>query len=50
MVVIRAGTRRKARLLNEHTRHEIDEWIGRSTAQRSAVLSALFTQEQNNGF
>ena len=43
----------KARLLNEHTRHEIDEWIGRFPAgrQRSAVLSALrFTQEQNNGF
>ena len=43
----------KARLLNEHTRHEIDEWIGRfpTGKQRSAVLSALrFTQEQNNGF
>ena len=43
----------KARVLNEHTRHEIDEWIGRfpSGKQRSAVLSALrFTQEQNNGF
>jgi NADH-quinone oxidoreductase subunit E len=43
----------KARILNEHTRHEIDEWIGRFPAgrQRSAVLSALrFTQEQNNGF
>ena len=43
----------KARLLNEHTRHEIDEWIGRfpTGRQRSAVLSALrFTQEQNNGF
>ena len=43
----------KARVLNEHTRHEIDEWIGRFPAgrQRSAVLSALrFTQEQNNGF
>jgi NADH-quinone oxidoreductase subunit E len=43
----------KARILNEHTRHEIDEWIGRfpSGRQRSAVLSALrFTQEQNNGF
>ena len=42
-----------ARLLNEHTRHEIDEWIGRfpTGKQRSAVLSALrFTQEQNNGF
>jgi NADH-quinone oxidoreductase subunit E len=43
----------KARALNEHTRHEIDEWIGRfpTGRQRSAVLSALrFTQEQNNGF
>src|SRR3954452_12665817 len=43
----------KARVLNEHTRHEIDEWIGRFPAgrQRSAVLFALrFTQEQNNGF
>jgi NADH-quinone oxidoreductase subunit E len=43
----------KARLLSEHTRHEIDEWIGRfpSGKQRSAVLSALrFTQEQNNGY
>jgi NADH-quinone oxidoreductase subunit E len=43
----------RSRLLSEHTRHEIDEWIGRFPAgrQRSAVLSALrFTQEQNNGF
>lgn len=43
----------KARLLNEHTRHEIDEWIGRfpTGRHRSAVLSALrFTQEQNEGF
>jgi NADH-quinone oxidoreductase subunit E len=43
----------KARVLNEHTRHEIDDWIGRfpTGKQRSAVLSALrFTQEQNNGF
>jgi NADH-quinone oxidoreductase subunit E len=43
----------KARLLSEHTRHEIDEWIGRfpTGRHRSAVLSALrFTQEQNNGF
>ena len=43
----------KARVLTEHTRHEIDEWIGRfpTGRQRSAVLSALrFTQEQNNGF
>jgi NADH-quinone oxidoreductase subunit E len=43
----------KARLLNQHTRDEIDEWIGRfpTGRHRSAVLSALrFTQEQNNGF
>ena len=43
----------KAALLNEHTRHEIDEWVARfpEGKQRSAVLSALrFTQEQNNGF
>jgi NADH-quinone oxidoreductase subunit E len=43
----------KSRLLNEHTRHEIDEWIGRfpTGRQRSAVLSALrFAQEQNRGF
>ena len=35
----------KARLLNEHTRHEIDEWIGRfpTGRHRSAVLSALPT-------
>ena len=43
----------KSALLNEHTRHEIDEWVARfpEGKQRSAVLSALrFTQEQNNGF
>lgn len=43
----------KANLLSEHTRHEIDEWIGRfpTGRHRSAVLSALrFTQEQNDGF
>ena len=47
------GLSDKSRVLSEHTRHEIDEWIGRfpSGRQRSAVLSALrFTQEQNNGF
>ena len=47
------GIGEKARVLNDHTRHEIDEWIGRfpTGKQRSAVLSALrFTQEQNNGF
>ena len=43
----------KAKLLTEHTRHEIDEWVARfpEGQQRSAVLSALrFTQEQNQGF
>lgn len=43
----------KTALLNEHTRHEIDEWVARfpEGRQRSAVLSALrFAQEQNNGF
>jgi NADH-quinone oxidoreductase subunit E len=43
----------KAALLNEHTRHEIDEWVARFPAgrERSAVLSALrFAQEQNRGF
>jgi NADH-quinone oxidoreductase subunit E len=40
-------------LLNEHTRHEIDEYVARfpEGRQRSAVLAALrFVQEQNNGF
>ena len=43
----------KIALLNEHTRHEIDEWVARfpEGRQRSAVLSALrFAQEQNQGF
>jgi NADH-quinone oxidoreductase subunit E len=43
----------KAALLNEHTRHEIDEYVARFPAERkrSAVLGALrFTQEQNQGF
>jgi NADH-quinone oxidoreductase subunit E len=43
----------KSRILNDDTRHDIDEWIGRfpTGRHRSAVLSALrFTQEQNNGF
>src|SRR3954465_13512204 len=43
----------KRAFLTPHTRHEIDEWIGRfpTGRHRSAVLSALrFTQEQNNGF
>jgi len=51
--IFEPGLGEKARLLSEHTRHEIDEWIGRFPAgkHRSAVLSALrFTQEQNNGF
>ena len=43
----------KVALLDAHTRHEIDGWIGRFPAgrQRSATLSALrFVQEQNQGF
>jgi NADH-quinone oxidoreductase subunit E len=51
--IFEPGLGEKARVLSEHTRHEIDEWIGRfpTGKQRSAVLSALrFTQEQNNGF
>jgi NADH-quinone oxidoreductase subunit E len=47
------GLGEKSALLSSHTRHEIDEWIGRfpTGRQRSAVLSALrFTQEQNQGF
>ena len=33
----------KSRVLNAHTRHEIDEWIGRfpTGRQRSAVLSLI---------
>jgi NADH-quinone oxidoreductase subunit E len=48
-----AASTGKTALLNEHTRHEIDEWVARFPAgkQRSALLSALrFAQEQNNGF
>ena len=51
--IFEPGLGEKSRVLEEHTRHEIDEWIGRfpTGKQRSAVLSALrFTQEQNNGF
>ena len=47
------GVGDKSRVLSDHTRHEIDEWVGRfpTGRHRSAVLSALrFTQEQNNGF
>ena len=47
------GMGEKVRVLNEHTRHEIDEWVARfpEGRQRSAVLSALrFVQEQNQGF
>jgi NADH-quinone oxidoreductase subunit E len=51
--IFEPGLGEKSRVLSEHTRHEIDEWIGRfpTGKQRSAVLSALrFTQEQNNGY
>jgi NADH-quinone oxidoreductase subunit E len=47
------GSGGKTGLLTDHTRHEIDEWIGRFPLgrQRSASLSALrFVQEQNDGF
>ncbi len=43
----------RIRLLNEHTRHEIDHWVAKFPPgkQRSACISALrATQEQNNGF
>jgi NADH-quinone oxidoreductase subunit E len=42
----------KAKLLNEHTRHEIDEWVARFPPgrQRSASISALrAAQHQNDG-
>ena len=51
--IFEPGLGEKSRVLSEHTRHEIDEWIGRfpTGKHRSAVLSALrFTQEQNNGY
>jgi NADH-quinone oxidoreductase subunit E len=47
------GSGARAALLSDHTRQEIDAWIGRFPAgrQRSAVLSALrFAQEQNHGY
>jgi NADH-quinone oxidoreductase subunit E len=40
-------------LLNEHSRHEIDDWIKRYPAEQkqSAVLAALrVAQHQNNGY
>ncbi|MBK7250553.1 MAG: NAD(P)H-dependent oxidoreductase subunit E [Gammaproteobacteria bacterium] len=43
----------KAGLLSEHTRREIDHWVGKFPAgrQRSAVLAALrAVQEENQGF
>ena len=41
----------KAALLNEHTRHEIDEWVARfpEGKQRSAVLSALRVYRSGRG-
>ena len=51
--IFEPGLGEKSRVLSEHTRHEIDEWIGRfpTGKHRSAVLSALrFTKEQNNGY
>jgi NADH-quinone oxidoreductase subunit E len=43
----------KTELLNEHTREEIDHWVGRFPPEhkRSAVLQALMAaQHQNQGF
>ena len=43
----------KSALLSEHTRHEIDHWVGKFPPgrQRSAVITALrAAQEQNQGF
>ena len=43
----------KAKLLSDHTRHEIDHWVAKFPAgrQRSACISALrAAQEQNNGY
>jgi len=43
----------KAKLLSDHTRHEIDHWIAKFPPgrQRSACISALrAAQEQNNGY
>jgi NADH-quinone oxidoreductase subunit E len=43
----------KAALLSEHTRREIDHWVGKFPPgrQRSAVITALrAAQEQNQGF
>jgi len=48
-----AGADSKIRLLTEHTRHEIDEWVKKFPPgrQRSATISALrAAQEQNQGF
>src|ERR1700741_719945 len=42
----------KAKLLSDHTRHEIDHWVAKFPPgrQRSACISALrAAQEQNNG-
>lgn len=38
-------------LLNEHTRAEIDQWVGRfpPEGRRSAVLQALMTAQHQNG-
>jgi len=40
-------------VLNEHTRHHIDHWLGKFPAdrKRSALIQALFAaQEQNHGY
>jgi NADH-quinone oxidoreductase subunit E len=49
-VSVAAGT---AGALNEHTRHEIDRWLGKFPADRgrSAVIAALrAAQHQHRGF
>jgi len=40
-------------VLNDHTRHHIDEWVAKfpPDRKRSAVIQSLFAaQEQNQGF
>ncbi len=48
-----AGSDSRIRLLNEHTRREIDHWVKKfpSGRQRSACIAALrAVQEQNQGY
>lgn len=54
VAVVAPMTRERAcAVLNEHTRHEIDQWTGKypETQKRSAVLAALrAAQHQNEGY